>query len=289
MKLQQIVREPLIHFLIIGLMIYGSYQLFQGDSQNKVAINKISIDNLTLTELKDSFIQDNKRTPNQQELNELIESVIKEEVLYREAKKMGLDKEGPVLRHCLTSEFSSIVFDNHVPPLATDEELESYLTANSENFRIEAVYSFKQVYLGQTLNDSSNTLEIQNLIIQLDETKALPDLSDINSELDIKAEYQEISESQVIRVFGRSLLQELNKITIGQWQGPVKSNLGMHLLLLEKISPGRMPPLKEVRERVEKHWQTAKRSEHYDRWYKSIRSNYKISLETNTDATSVIR
>ncbi len=80
-----------------------------------------------------------RRPPTPQELNGLIQSFIREEVLYREALAMGLDRDDMVVRRRLAQKIEFLAQDLATQGEPGDAELRTFFEENSEDFEVPAL------------------------------------------------------------------------------------------------------------------------------------------------------
>jgi peptidyl-prolyl cis-trans isomerase C len=94
------LREPLLHFMFIGAVIYLLYAVFAepvAEETNKtIVVSAGEIEWMNTTWQKRW-----SRPPTGEELDSLIKQYIKETVLYREALTMGLYKHDQIIRRSL--------------------------------------------------------------------------------------------------------------------------------------------------------------------------------------------
>lgn len=96
----KLLKEPLLHFLLIGAGLFFLFSQLnsdeQADNREKIVVTKSKVEVLI-----DTFVEANGTMPTQQEIQKLVEDDIHKEVLYREALAIGLDKDDMVIRHRL--------------------------------------------------------------------------------------------------------------------------------------------------------------------------------------------
>ena len=93
--MRSLLREPLLHFLVIGAALFGLYGLV-GKKEAEPA--KIVVSAERVANLADRFARTWRRPPTQEELDGLVEDDIRDEVLYREGRAAGLDRDDAVIR-----------------------------------------------------------------------------------------------------------------------------------------------------------------------------------------------
>ncbi len=260
--LRRLLREPGLHFLVIGGLIFGLYALVDDSPESPVDV--IVITQERSSQLAVAFSSVWKRKPTAKELDTLIDNYIREEVYYREALALGLDRNDAVVRGRLRQkmEFLSDSGAGALKPAAG--ELEAYLDANARNFRLGPRLAFEQLYLGETAKPDDITQSLKAL-----RSGTEVDFSAIGQRSLLPPHLALSPENAVDGVFGKGFFRRLIKLPSGLWSGPVKSAYGLHLIRILKNQPARTPPIAEIREAVLRDWRAAKarqiRELHYDR------------------------
>jgi hypothetical protein len=213
------------------------------------------------------------RKPAENELDALIEEDIREEVYYREAVALGLDRNDAIVRRRmrLKMEFLMDSTANAVEP--AEGELEAYFAANTALYLLEPRVAFEQVYFGEhpspgTIADALRRLHADPTIdpLTLGERTLLP------AELGL-------SPADVVSgVFGKEFFERLVAIPSGEWAGPVASTYGAHLVRILDNLPARVPRIEEVLGDVTADWKRAKAIEIHDRDYAKRRARFDIEI-----------
>ena len=279
--MKKLLKEPLFHFLIIGFALFLVFDLF-GDTStqntDKIVIKAGKIENLT-----ESFRKRWLRPPTQQELRGLVEDSIKEEVLYREALAMGLDKGDMIIRRRMRQKMQFLFEDVAALAEPTEEELQAYLDENEDDFSIDPEYTFSHVYLNPELHGKSLDADIANLLEQLRQSSPDTVIEMVGDPIMIPSSFDKASQREVSRHFGKDFAVKLQEITPGQWQGPVPSGYGVHLVKIYKTTAGRIPALAEVRDEVRRDLQNHRRLEVNEATYQRLRERYTVGVEPLQD------
>ena len=143
--MKRIFKEPLLHFLLLGAAIFVIYGLVSKGSSGEPG--RIVITQGQLASMLESFTATRQRTPTQEEWEGLIRARVREEVYYREALALGLDKDDIVIRRRLQQKIEFVSDDVAAQAAPTDAELNAYLQAHPDAFRVEPQFTFRQVYL----------------------------------------------------------------------------------------------------------------------------------------------
>ncbi len=283
--MKKLLSEPLLHFLLIGGLLFFIYDLKQeeiiANDNNSIVITEANIDQLI-----NQWQRRWQRLPSQQELQGLVKAQIHEEVLYREALAMGLDKDDVVVRQRMARkiEFISNDLASLVDP--TDTQLQSYLNAHEEMFTLPGQISFSHIYFNTDKRGEQ---------VQADAGKLLADLSLSTTAIDISSQgdsfmggqtYDSLKDFEVSRLFGDTFSKHLFELASGKWVGPVESGYGLHLVRIDSRTEPRVPSLTKVRDKVQNEWLAEQRKKANKSFYAELHKRYKIIVELpdNTSA-----
>jgi parvulin-like peptidyl-prolyl isomerase len=95
----------------------------------------------------------------------------------------------------------------------------------------------------------------------------------------IPPRFEDELEYEIERQFGKPFTSELFNLEMGNWQGPVESAYGWHLVLIRERTAGEIPELSKVRDQVEREWMVEQRKERKNKQYDLMRSRYSITVE----------
>src|SRR5262245_45356284 len=138
----RILKEPLVHFLFIGAMLFGVYSWLNRGKQPEGAVSPVRISDADVRWLKNSWAKQRMREPTQDELRGLVTEFLKEELLAREAVEMGLDQNDVYVRRRLAQKVEFLVQDTIQLAQPTDEDLKKFYDAHPELFREETKLTF---------------------------------------------------------------------------------------------------------------------------------------------------
>lgn len=268
----KLAREPLLHFLLIGALLFVVFDLRQGDTTT--APDRIVIDRSQIELLSKRFERIRLRPPTDAELRDLIEAQVREEIYYREALALGLDRNDPVVRQRMRTKMDSILEDLSSLKVE-DAQLRQYLADNAERYRQEARISFRQVFLSADKHAQLDAVAQQTL-------QQLRQGADENSVGDaslLPAYFSLAGESTVERTFGADFGRAVLGLDPGEWEGPVFSPFGAHLVRVEEKIGARAANLEEVREQLERDYLAEQRDRQKDIAYRRLRERYDISIE----------
>jgi hypothetical protein len=275
--IKKLSREPLVHFLILGgLLLFASNltnQRASGDTR-KIVITPGQIEHLEY-----GFARVHQRPPDPDELKGLIRDYLREEVYYREALALGLDRDDVPIRQRLRQKMEFISEDVAAQAEPTESQLRSYLNDHPYKFRVDPLFTFIQIYLNPTRHGQRLDADAQKILVELNKPNSKNNISTMGDPFLLEPSSRDVPERDVARDFGDKFAAELGELPVGKWQGPVESGLGVHLVYIIKRSDGRLPPLDDVRNAVRREWANDYRLEANEKFYEGLLKRYIVTVE----------
>ena len=275
-KLYTLLHEPLLHFLIIGAALFLFYNLQNEDriDNERIVISKSQINHLVIL-----WKKKRQRSPTQTELESMIQQQIREEVMVRESLAMGLDKNDSIIRRRLAQKIEFITSDLATLAQPTEIELANYLEKHSDEFTLPARIDFVQIYINPEKHEANIQKYINNLLDELSQTGANSDITTLGDSLMLDQQYEQATEHDVSRLFGKEFANKLFTLPVGYWQGPIRSGYGVHLVHIGNKTENQQLELNAVREKVLTEWQVQQRRDMDKVFYESLRQRYEIVIE----------
>ena len=278
--MKSLLREPLIHFLCIGAALFILFELFDdpvGPQSSRIVITDGQVEFL-----KASYARSRQRPPTEQELQGLVDGYVREEIFYREALALGLDKDDTIIRKRLNQKLELMSDDIAGITVPTDEQLQEFLESQAERFRSPTRIAFRHVFIDVAQRGYQADDEASKLLAVLSDEKNNSDPDTLGDRLMLPKTYTLTPVDKIANMFGKPFSLELINSKPGQWIGPVQSGYGLHLVLVTEYVEGKLLPLAEIRETVEWEWSAAHRTELKENIYKEIRKKYTIEFEQTT-------
>lgn len=271
------IKEPLLHFVLLGAIIFLVYDQVagRGSAPGEIFISRGQQENLLNT-----FGRTWQRPPTPEEFQGLLQDYVRQEIAYRESVSMGLDQDDIVIRRRLRQKLELLAEDVASLAAPTDQELQAYLEANAEDFAIEPRLTFRHVYFSRDRRGDDAGQDAAQLLQRIAGDGPAGDFEQFGDPLPLPFELRDIREGEVARLFGTLFTDGLQGLEVGQWSGPVESGFGLHLVFLEAREAGRLPRLPEVRDAVQREWLSERRREAVDSLYERLAENYSIEIET---------
>jgi hypothetical protein len=274
---KRLLREPLLHFLLLGAALFIAYGLMAPPGSS--GPGNIVVTTGQIRHLATGFAKTWQRPPTDEELKGLIDDWVREEIATREAMALGLDKDDTVIRRRLRQklEFVSDAIAAETAP--TDADLNAYLQAHPESFRLEPRFTFSQVYLDPAKHGGHLADDAAQVLARLRRAGGKADLSSLGDSFLLEQTFASAPASEVAKQFGDKFAAKLEELAPGQWQGPVESGYGLHLVLVRERTEGGLPELADVRDVVRREWENARRLEGTATFYQALLKRYTVTVE----------
>ncbi len=270
-----LLREPLLHFVLLGAAIFGLFALFD-DAPPPTAEQSIAVTENDARRLVAEFEATWRRAPTAQELDRLIEHLVNEEVYVREAKALGLDQGDTIIRRRLQLKMEFLTETGAQSADPDDATLSEHLASNAERFSRAPVLAVEQVFLGQS---TARAAEIAAKLnsgsdpIDFGERTLLPRA--------VPASPPRVIDSS----FGTGFFERVSELPQNQWVGPIPSTFGQHLVRVTDRRESGVPPLEEIREEVLQDWRANLITQLREERLKAMRARYEV---TRPDAATVL-
>ena len=243
MRMPQLFREPILHFLLLGVLLFAAYRW---KAPRDLAGRDIVISEGVVNDLVAQHVAARGREPSEAELTRLIDAYVRDEILYREGVKLGLDRDDIVVKRRVRQKMELMAEEDASTGTPTDADLSAYLAANQARFVQPAVLTFEQ--------------RGTPMLLPRRMTQTPADL--------------------VAREFGASFATALEKVPVGEWVGPIDSSFGAHYVRVSDRTPAVAPPLAAVRDLVVREWENERRQRARNDAYTKMRGEYQVSIET---------
>jgi PPIC-type PPIASE domain len=271
------LREPLVHFLILGTLLFLVYRWTGGNVSADT--NRIVVTNGQVEDLAVGFARSWQRPASEAELKGLIDEHVKEEIAVREATAMGLDRDDTIIRRRLRQKLEFITEDSVASKSPTDAELQDWMTQHPDSFRTEPKVAFREVYLNADRRGASAHSDAEQLLARLHAAGPNVNTDHLGDPTMLPADQELAPLREVARTFGEDFAQQLAKLELGKWTGPIESSFGLHIVLVEKRVEPYLPKLAEVRPLVEREYLNDRRKAELQALYDRLSKKYTITME----------
>lgn len=283
---RRLLYEPLVHFLLMGVVLFGAYSYVQRARGISEQPKQIHLTMGDLSQMVLVFRSQWRRDPTPEELRVLVEDKVREEVLYREAIALGLDKGDTIVKRRMAQKMQFLAEDVAAAREPPRDELVTWYETNRGQFSLPPRVSFRHLYFspdrrGAHVRDDA-AAALAKLAGQPQDAAITTDLAD---PFMFQAYYRDRSPEALGKEFGPNFALAVPKLPLDSWQGPVESGLGWHLVFVDTLIPGRVPAFEEVESDVRRSWLTEQKEQARQKAYQDIRATYTVILpEVSGDA-----
>jgi len=273
----KLLREPLVHFILIGIALFVGHGLWErsvSKSDHTIYISQAEIQRQAVI-----FASENQRQPNDEDLFGLIYAHAEEQILMREAARLGLDDNDTIIRRRMAQKMRFMLTEDTPPDLPSEEELKAWFEENKAQFTAPIQRSFTHVYFSpgshkdveQVAKDALGTVSDENW-----QTLGDPFIE--------QNTYSAMDETSIARRFGNRFASDLFALsTTTEWQGPIPSAFGMHLIRINGHSARSTPDFGNSRSEIEKTWQEqALRAANLKR-LEDLKDSYIVEVESTEE------
>ena len=254
-------------FIFIGLLIY-----LIDIGLNSYDEKEIYISDEEIISLVSAWKSQVGRNPNDDEIARIINNLVEEEILYREAVILGLDKEDRIIKRRLAQKISFLKQES-IPNKPTNDELMNYFKLNKEKYFIESTYTFTH-YFFSTDNNSDERSKISY--------KDLLNDREISSDpFFLGKNFVNVTLKNIESNFGKKFSLSFSNISLNEWIGPIESSFGHHIIFVSNQDIGYYPDIRVVLKQVEIDLLQDKRDQAVKEYIDEIKTEYKVYINPN--------
>ena len=263
----------MLHFVLIGVALFGAYRWME---PNDSAGHRIVISQGVVDDLVTQHVAAKGREPSAVEMSHLIDSYVRDEIMYREGVKLGLERDDIVVKRRVRQKIELIEEEDAATRAPTDADLSAYLVANRARFVQPAVLTFEQVFLGPS---RSGPDVVRAAAITHQALRKGADPQELGTPTLLAHRMTETPADLVARDFGAAFAAALENVPVGEWAGPIDSSFGTHYVRVSERRPAVAPELAAVRDHVVREWENERRQRARNEAYARMRGGYEVSIE----------
>lgn len=277
MASRALLREPLLHFALAGIALFGLFRLLGPTPTDEIVVSADTIERLRSQQLRRLG-----REPNDAELDAAIRAWADAEMLYREAKALGLDRGDPIVRRRLMQKMQFLFEEAEAPPEPTDAELEQWIAANRERFEQAPRLSFTHVFAASSsrVTPEAKLAEIEQALVEGADPATLGEAFVMGQEITAK------TVAELNRQFGSQFGDKLDALSQERadpsgskgWHR-LRSIYGWHVVHIDERTPGRLATLAEVRRQAREGLLQQRRLAAREQAIDRLRARYEVVIE----------
>lgn len=273
--IRKIASEPLVHFLLLGALILiasGVVNKQRNDAERRIVIDKnLMVHFITLYQAQMGTL------PSKSQLDGMIDDYIREEVQFREARRMGLDKEDEIVRRRLSSKFDFLQRDLVTVPEPSTEDLRLYYDSHQKDFLQPARVTFTHIYFSPDHGgEQAAQTRAEKALVKIRST-SLTRAPELGDHFPLQTDYSDFERLDLVQQFGDGpIVDGILSSPVHQWAGPLRSGYGWHLIYVSHREEVSVPPFDEVRDKVKDAYMDAMKEKANRERYDAYRKQYVI-------------
>ena len=268
----RIAAQPLVQFFLLGFVFTALYAAVAPSSNHEIHVGAG-----TVRALREEFIHREGRAPTAAEESAEIRRWTDEEMLYREAVSLGLDRSDAILRRRLVQKMQFLTEGMTPVPAPSGADLAAYFAAHASEYVLGGTTSFRHVFLANRPG-ADRAAEAERLRQRLLRS-AQDGVASAGEPFLHGSRFDHWSEEQITNLFGRPFAAAVTAAAPGRWIGPLASPYGLHIVYVDAHTPAHPAALAEVRERVAADWRAAKRRALDQQAVVRLREKYAVRID----------
>ncbi|WP_417712157.1 peptidyl-prolyl cis-trans isomerase [Roseibium aggregatum] len=273
--LRLIAREPLVHFVVLGGLLFAAWSWLVPQQKAGPGDEVIILDQTQMDYLETLWKAQWKREPSPQDVAAIVDRHLRQEVFYREALRLGLDHDDQIIRTRLAQKMEAVANDLGTlmqPP--TEDQLRAFYAKRPDLFTQPQAYAFRQVLY---LPAEAEETVLEATLASLRQGGAVPE--NRRNKLSVPLDW-DLTPAQVVEnAFGGGFAASLSELPAGSWSGPVRSGLGLHLVMVTESQPEKLAPFEEIREFVARQYEYYTVLDTQEYMFRELLDRYEVRIE----------
>jgi peptidyl-prolyl cis-trans isomerase C len=282
------LREPLLHFLLIGLALFAVYDVRNRDAGRRDRSDRIELTADDVRQVGFAWVAQGRPAPSPEEMRALVDARVREEILYREALALGLEKDDAIVRRRMAQKMEFLFEDVAKLREPSPGELRAWFERNAERFTQPGRVTFKHLYFSPDRRGSRTRDDAAHALAAIaGKPMDAPEATALGDPFMFQDWYADRAPDDVAKTFGPGFARAAFATTPGAWAGPVESGYGWHLVWVDSTTPARVPAFEEVEADVKTAWIEEQRAEIREKAFEAMRARYEVVLPEDLPSIEV--
>ena len=288
------LQEPLLHFLVIGAVLFGAYAWLNRDGGD-AGVRQVRLAESDVRWLRETFVLQSQREPTEEELRVLVRDFVKEALLARQARELGLDQDDIVVRRRLAQKMTLLLQDDSRRAAPSDDDLHRLYEAqrsqaprSQDRSEPRTLFtrpriSFTHIFFSRDQRADA-AADARQALKELSRPDATAPAAALGDRVSIKAEFRNADERAVANQFGAKFAAEVFELAPGPWQGPLESSQGFHLVRITQLTPAQLRPFDEIKGELVEMWHEQNQRESEERYFVEQLKKYRVVPDESVKA-----
>ncbi|MEZ5446911.1 MAG: peptidylprolyl isomerase [Gammaproteobacteria bacterium] len=260
------LREPLMHFLVAGGLLFAAYAWLDRDGADEARVVRIT--QAEVDWLRETWARQWQRPPSDDELRGIVAEYLKEGLLAREARELGLDDNDTIVRRRLAQKMEFLVQDTAVLAEPGEAQLRQFYDGNPARYQDLPRVTFTQIYFTGEEGARQGLRQLADR-----------DPAELGDRSLLERDYAGLDQQAVANLFGGEFAAQLFALEPGRWAGPIASGYGFHLVRVRERGRAQPRPFEDVRAQVLADWQHARQAEISEQFFAELMKKYEVVVE----------
>lgn len=274
----RLLREPLLHFLIAGALLFGGYEWLNRGAPTSQPEGPVRIGEGEVRWLRETFANQWRREPTGEEMNGLIVTLVEEELLAREARALGLDQNDTIVRRRLAQKVTFLVEDTSRIADPGEEELRRFYEAHAERYRTEPKVSFSHIFFSRERRPHADA-DARAALTMVSAASLQSVKPPEGDPLPLEDAFVDVDFQAVSGLFGPEFARAVFALPPGSWSGPVTSAFGIHLVRVTRLRQAEPRRFEDVRDAVVTDWRRQREIETKAAYVAKLRDKYGVVVD----------
>lgn len=274
--LMRLLKEPLVQFAFLGAALFAVHAQFRDAPADDHLIHITQAD---LEPLQRQWQTLYGRAPLAEERERLLEQFIREEVLVREAQRLGIDAGDPVIRQRLASKFLFLSHQYLEKSAVDDAALRAWYDTQTERYRSQPQTSFRHVFFSQRLRGNNAAADALALLDRWQKETPPARPQNLGDRFMLHGDYALADQATITSHFGRDFTEQLDRAPLHQWVGPLASVAGYHLVFVSARRDAAVPDFESQRARIRADYDEARRHQAETELVDTLRARYQVVVD----------
>ena len=272
--MKKFLREPIVHFIALGgllVLIHNLWSNWQGELGRTIVVSETEI-----ARLSTAWSSSSGREATQKDRNYIIDQYVKEEILVREAGRLGLDGDDVIIRRRMAQKMDFLITSKTKTDAPSDAVLRKFYEENISAFSTNERRSFNHIYLSPEKHGDAIDRQASEVLTALNAGGNWQELGDPFIQ---KRSYAVVPKVEVTRLFGEQFSDAVFALPAGQWSKPIGSAFGLHIVKIETVDTALQADFEPVKNEVLEAWKADQQLQQKAEQIDDLVSGYKIIVE----------
>ena len=257
------LREPLVHFALLGALLFGvDAMLASRDGDPRVIVVDAEVDAHAIKVFKDA----RGRDPNPEELYALRKVWLDNEVLYREGVALGLDKGDTAIRERVIFKALSMVDAGTKLPPVDESTLREWFLKNRAKYDEPARFDFEEA----VPEGERNEVTARSFAAALN--AGTPGEAQAGLRV-----FTARPHDNIVQSYGAEFAASLASAPVGEWQA-LPSREGLRVMRLKSTTPAKPAVFEDVAGAVVQDWTDFVMAEQRSTAVHALAQKYKVRV-----------